>query len=95
MTQAVSFFTGGFRIGCSRLKPATTDQLFDILTRFFTDIRLVGYASGHIGYNNVWKILNKFDVTVDWFQNREWYEKGDKNAYSKYEEKNRRVLRAQ
>ena len=60
------------RIDCSRLTPATTDQLFDILTSFFTDIRLVGYdtiyASGHIGsydYNNVWKILNKFDVTVD------------------------------
>lgn len=64
--------TVNLRIDCSRLTPAITDQLFDILTRFFTDIRLVGYdtiyASGHIGsydYNNVWKILNKFDVTVD------------------------------
>ena len=63
--------TANLRIDCSRLTPATTDQLFDILTRFFTDIRLVCdtiYARGRISsydYNNVWKVLNKFDVTVD------------------------------
>lgn len=60
------------RIDCSRLAPAAIDELFDILCRFFGDIVLVGgdliYARGrisHYDYSNVWRVLSRFDVTVD------------------------------
>lgn len=60
------------RIDCHRIAPSATDELYAILCRFFGDVFLVGgdliLARGKIhthDYSNVWRILSRYDVTVD------------------------------
>lgn len=60
------------KIDCQRMAPSATDELHEILCRFFDNIFLVGgdliLASGKIhcrDYASVWTILRRYDVTVD------------------------------
>ena len=59
-------------IDCQRMAPSAIDELFEILCRFFGDIVLAGgdliLARGKIHwreYASVWRILRRYDVTVD------------------------------
>lgn len=59
------------RIDCSRLKLAQVEELARNLRRYLPSVFVAGgdliYASGRINsrdYNNVWNIINRFDVTA-------------------------------
>lgn len=59
------------RIDCSRLKLSAVDDLAKRLRMYLSNVIVAGedliYASGNISthdYNNVWKIIDWYDVTV-------------------------------
>lgn len=59
------------RIDCSRLRAEDIAVLAELIARFLA-VQVVGgdliFASGTIGgydYDNVWKILDRYDVIID------------------------------